>query len=897
MAKSIYTNSELDETNPFYYAATNQVNPNNLFYSYSRSPEQTAEDDYATEVKTVVDSVDNNTWDWNDTLLTARSFVDGLWLNKAEEVGSWVSAATFKLLYPDLAGDQSVSGIRAEMLQSLEAESAQFREERPVASTVANVAGAVVSPVSIATGKGLAQASNLRRGSQQLASQASAQTVLRGAGAADEAAMASQQLAQQYSGLSPRLYDIVTKTPTPVLGSGAAFAEGAVIGYEGEDKIQNAVTTGAISAVVPFAFEGAKYALNAPIKERIAQQLGEGRDFVNLMFTDHPLRGVYQHLVGKAFGGRSLTEQQTRAFASRIASSTSLKEKGVDLAAKAKEALERASRVLVGDERSAKEAAEALKKNRELELTGNNLVRRDELDDLSRSRIEDLENTTNKAKEELEYIAVKEADAAVNAAQAGFRATAITSALPREVPKDVADDMLTLSPQDALKALDGYWKEYGFKSAKSKSFQISVSKVSDKIKSLLDNNEEAYFALKQSNSLNTAVEFTNRVLNNSVSKGRISGEDLINLRSRIGTLLNDISEDKTVVRNYVSDIQKYFDDIIESQLKNPKAKAAFLADRQTWATKKTVEDAVARATGANKNVQGAFSPDDWIAASKQNSKYFAARGLSPLQQEAQNVALLSKQRDSQIKTLAEKNAKRLVSEVRKNIRTEKINLAKRKKKIALEQTAELKRINEDYAKTAKTATDRRLLEQRKAEARANYDAQLLDIDSQIKQASANEKWLLSNMTRDNVSTFESLFATGIIGQASTAAVPIGIKETLLLGVTGAKVLSSEGAQRALAGQTGTQQYLRGLAQEGSKISKSLGERGFAVAPTGAAAVGEGSRQQMLFSGEVKSSINKMDDRTKAKVYQGLINRGQTEILEAQDPVFYKELKRAYENKR
>jgi hypothetical protein len=266
MAKSIYTNSEVDETNPFYYAATNQVSPDNPFYSYARSPEQTAEDDYATEVKAVVDSVDNNTWDWNDTLLTARSFVDGLYLNKAEEIGSWVSAATFKLLYPELAGDQPVSEIRKEMLLDLEAESARFIEERPVAAMTSNIAGAVLSPVSIATGKGLAQAANLRRGSQQLASQASAQTVLKGAGAADEAALASQQLAQQYSGLSPRIYDVVTRTPTPVLASGAAAVEGGIIGYEGEDKLQSAVTTGAVSAVVPFAFEGAKYALNAPIK-------------------------------------------------------------------------------------------------------------------------------------------------------------------------------------------------------------------------------------------------------------------------------------------------------------------------------------------------------------------------------------------------------------------------------------------------------------------------------------------------------------------------------------------------------------------------------------------------------------------------------------------------------
>jgi hypothetical protein len=896
MAKSIYTGSEVDETNPFYYEATNQASPDNPFYGYGRSVEQTMEDDYASEVKAVTDMADNDSWDWNDTFMTTRAFIDGLWLNKSEEVGSWVSATAVKLLNPELVQNKSVSEIRNEMLQSLEAESAQFQQERPVTSFAANVAGGVLSPVSLATGQALTKAAGLRQGAQQLAAQTGAQTLLRGASAADEAALASQQLAQQYSGLSPKLYDIVTKTPTPVLASGAAAAEGAVFGYEGDNAAENAATSAAISAVVPFAFEGLKMGLNSAISEKISQQLGEGRDFVNLMFTEHGLRGVYQHIVGKAFGGRSLTEQQTRSMASRLVSSKKLKDEGIDLAQKAEDSLKRSARVLKGDEKKALEAAEETRTNAELELTGNNTIKLDELDDASRARIEDLQDFSGKTKEEIEYIVTKETDAAVNAAEAGFRSNAIASALPREVSEEVRNDILTLSPQDALRALDTYWKQYGFKSAKSRSFQISVSKVQQKIKELLEGNDEAYFALKQSNSLNVAVEFATRVLNSSVSKGRISGEDLINLRSRIGTLLNDISEDKTVVRKYVSDIQQYFDDIIEAQLKNPKAKEAFLADRQTWALKKTVEDAVSIATGANKNLQGAFSPDDWITATKQNSKYFAARGLSPLQQEAQQVASLSRQRNQQLKDLAEKNAKRLVSDARKQINVERANLAKQKAKIKKAQTEELKRINEQYAKSAKTATDKRLLEQRKAEVKSQYDTQLRDMDSQIARASANERWLIDNMTRDNVSTFESLFATGIIGQVATAAVPLGIKETLLTGVVGARLLSSQGTQRFLAGQTGTQQYLRGLAQQGSEIGTSLGERGFAVAPVASASIGEGARQRMLFSDKVKGSIMIMNDKSKAKVFEGLINRGQTEILQAQDPELYKELKRAFEKR-
>lgn len=897
MSKSIYTQTDLDETNPFFYEATNQVSPDNDFYEFARSPEQIAEDDYATAVNSFVETVDSDSWNWNDTMMTTRAFVDGLWLNKAEEVGSWVGAGLVKLFNPELVENKTISQIREEMLIDLEAQSAQFKEERPVVSTATNIAGAILSPASLAAGGALARAGSLRQGSQQLATQAGAQTVLRGGAAADEALMASRQLAQQYSGLNPALYNIATKVPTPVLASGVAALEGGIIGYEGENALQNAATTAAISAVVPFAFEGAKLALSAPIKERVAQQLGEGRDFINLMFTDHPLRGMYQHIVGKAFGGRSLTEQQTRLMANRIASSENLKQKGVNLAQNAKDSLARSARVLSGDERAAREAAEQLKESRKIELTGNNSLKIDELDDLSRQRIEDLENLTAKTKEEIEYLAVKESDAVVNAAESGFRSNAIVSALPREVSKDIKDDISSMNPQEALRALDTYWKNYGFKSAKSRSFQLSVPKVTEKIKNLLQNNDEAYFALKQSNSLNTAAEFAERVLNSSVTKGRISGEDLINLRSRIGTLLNDISEDKTVVRKYVSDIQQYFDDIIEAQLRNPKAKEAFLADRNTWALKKTVEDAITIATGKNKNIQGAFTTDDWIQATKQNSKYFAARGLSPLQKEAQEVSVLTRQRDSQIKSLAEKNAKRLVEDSRKAINTEKVNLARQKAKIKKSQAEELKTIEKDYSKSLKTATDRRLLEQRKSEVKARYDAQLTNIEAQISRASSDEKWLLSNMTRDNVSTFESLFATGIIGQGATAAVPLGVKETLLTGMIGARVLSSQGTQRFLAGQTGAQQYIRNLSREGSEAVRSLGEKGIAVAPVGAAVVGESARQKMLFSDQVKTTITSMDQRGKSKVFQGLINRGQTEILQAQDPEFFKELKRAYENTR
>ena len=148
----------------------------------------------------------------------------------------------------------------------------------------------------------LTQANRLRQGQQAAQTQAQVASKLgpKVAQVSDEGALLAAQLGRQQSGAVAQL---LSKAPTPVAASGFATAEGAVIGYEGqtqEEKAKNAAITAGISATVPFAFSGIKKGYDFFTESKLAQQLGKGKDFVNLMFTEHGMSGVYRSVVSKA---------------------------------------------------------------------------------------------------------------------------------------------------------------------------------------------------------------------------------------------------------------------------------------------------------------------------------------------------------------------------------------------------------------------------------------------------------------------------------------------------------------------------------------------------------------------------------------------------------------------
>ena len=245
----------------------------------------------AEHMQAVTEKVDSGNLDSNDLEMAARAFIDGLWLNKSEEIGSYIAAIAVKTINPELVQGKSISDIANEMKIDLEAESAQFAEESPVLATTTNIAGSLLSPVSLAGGKVISDAANLRQGAQAAKASDEVAATLGGAFAtrSDEAAQLAAQLGKQQAagkvfGVpvagSGRIAEIVSKSPTPVAAATLAGAEGAVIGYEGEtteEKLKNAAFTAGISAAVPFAFAGVKKTYDFATENKMAQQIGKDK--------------------------------------------------------------------------------------------------------------------------------------------------------------------------------------------------------------------------------------------------------------------------------------------------------------------------------------------------------------------------------------------------------------------------------------------------------------------------------------------------------------------------------------------------------------------------------------------------------------------------------------------
>lgn len=869
-------------------------------YNYSFS--QQAEKDVGQSLADIIPE-NEDSWDKQDSIMTSRMFIDGLWLNKSEEVGSWIAAGAYKLFGGQGSEEKSVTEIRNEMLGMLEAESARFQEERPIVATGANITGSILSPASLYGGQLLARAQDVRRSEQAAAAAREVSSTLGarslasvGAGS-DEAA----RLAQQLSGFSPRAYSIARATPTPFLGAGLAAAESAVIGAEGqtmEERLTNAGKSAALGAAFSGVLSTVGFGVNKALQNNLAQQLGEGKDFVSLMFTDHMLSPVYRHAVSKAFGAKTFMEQQARNVSSRIRGIDELKERGTNLVANAKKRLEQSSRVIVAERDQAIEEAKRIADDLKVDLTAKNTIDIDDLDEVSRARITGLEDARDLNIDNIKANAVKESDEAVNALEASFRSKVYKSSLPSGAPAYLADDIQTLTPQQAKEELDDAWSKFGFQKAKNARIPVSAAAISKNIESLIESTParaildgQAGFSLA-----NRVSSYVDEVLSEALDGARsgvVPGKTLVDMRSNIGRLINNVSEDKFTVKEVLDPIQDYLDDLILKRLRSGAARNDFIKDRELWRIKSTLDEAANNAVMK----KSAFSADDWIKANAQQSKRMATKGQGIFQKEAEEIRDLAKQRDEQIKSLATRTSNNIRKETKRTIAEEGVRLRNLKKQAANDLAKAQKEVTARYNASAKSARDRAELNIRKEELKAQYELRMADIDSQIKKLEDSKKVIDKLTPSENLSIFEQLFATSILATSAGTSYLFGtgFGAGIAAGITGAAFLAAPATQRLFAGQTAAQQAGARLADKVADASLKLAERyGINIPSSIAATAGEGQRQQMVFSQKSKESIRNSSNTVKAQVYRGLLNAGRINIVKEQDPVFFRELKAAYD---
>ena len=902
--KSSFTGQEMSPDNPLAIAASGEGFTNPL--GVEALPVLEKQEQYVAEhMQEFTERTDSGRLGTSDLELAARAFVDGLWLNKAEEAGSYVSAMAVKIIYPDLFEGRSVSDIREEMLVKLEAESAEFAERRPVVATTANIAGSLASPVSVAGGQLIGQAARMRQGAQAAKVSDEVAATLGGSFAprADEAAQLAQQLGRQQAAgttfgvpVSGKVAEIVSKTPTPVATAGIVGAEGAVIGYEGEtteEKLSNAAFTAGISAAVPFAFAGAKKTYDFATENKMATQVGKGKDFVNLMFTEHGMAPIYRSVVSKAYGARTLTEQQARKMAGRALTPAMARETGKKFSEQAAQETERAKRVITTSTREAGEQAQLKleEKIAEVKLLASKAT--GEAQQKYNDEVALLEEAKVNA-DVAKTLAVKEADATVSAANASFRGQALREAAPPGAPKETVAELGMLDPQDANAVLDDLWRQHGFKVANGKEFTLDAKKATSFIDDIIKNHPELAL-VENGNLLRNIKIYVAEEITTKAPGGVMKGEDLLQLRSNIGRAINGLSNESVSTRRLSAEIQDYFHDILEQGLTKSEV-AELAADRTAWSIRSTVDDATARASGGNAK-SGAFTATEYLDAVRSYSPRFAARGKGRLQAEAQQLAKTNARNKDNIIGLADDQIKQVTRQAIKDRNVLRVQLQKVKtllKKQEAEEIANLKKLTQ-YEKASDVAKG--AMRERIADVKQKYALQLQDVDTRIAQAT-NETKALSDMmpSNFNASVFESLFNTALVGQAALFASPGlsgSLKASLVTGGVGSALLSKELTQRIIARQSGGQETLR---RGTTAIGEALDSVGVTPATTVGAQAGVGGAvvtpKEMLFSEERKKTIRDLPVSGKRALYRNLESKGRLERLKAEDPKLFRELKKA-----
>lgn len=899
--KSALTGQEMSEDNPLALAASGEAFTNPLMPS--ALPVLERQEQYVAEhMQAVTEKVDSGNLDANDLEMAARAFIDGLWLNKSEEIGSYIAATAVKLINPELVQGKSISDIANEMKVDLEAESAQFAEERPVLATTANIAGSLVSPASLAGGKVISEAAKLRQGAQAARASDEVAATLGGAFAtrSDEAAQLTQQLGRQQGG---RIAEIVSKSPTPVAAATLAGAEGAVIGFEGEnteEKLKNAAFTAGISAAVPFVFAGAKKTYDFATENKMAQQIGKGGDFINLMFTEHGLAPVYKSVVSKAYGGRTLTEQQARKMAGRALTPAMARKAGEEFTndaatktKKAKAAITTASKENIAEIR--------LKLDEQIEeaklLSSKASGKAKEEYDQQLVLLQEAKQNADVAK----TLAVKEADATVNAANAAFRGDALRQAAPPGTPNEMINDLGMMDPQDANAALDDFWRKYGFKVANGKEFTLDAKKATSFIDDIIKNHPELAL-VENGNLLRNIKIYVAEEITTKAPGGVMKGEDLLQLRSNIGRAINGLSNESVSTRRLSAEIQDYFHDILEQGLTKSEV-AELAADRKAWSIRSTVEDAIAKASGGNAKA-GAFTATEYLDAVRSYSPRFAARGKGRLQAEAQKLAKVNDQNKANILDLADDQVKQVANQAIRDRASLANQLRKAKQKLKeelAEEIKELKRQNQ-VEKTSESA--RESLRLKIVDAKERHTLQLNDIDTKIATAKNEAKMIKDMMPSTfDASVFESLFNTSLVGQAVLFATPrvseslgASIGTSIAAGTGAANILSRELTQRILARQTQGKWSQAAMREATTAAGKALESVGITPATTvGAQAGAVGALvapKELMFSKERKEMIQRLPESGKKRLYQNLKANGRLERLQAEDPKLFKELKRA-----
>lgn len=716
------------------------------------------------------------TWAQDKTNV-ARSILDGLVFGWSDEMGAGVAAAIASMMdgadYHDTYSD---------MLGLLQKERDDYDTRHPIASFAGNMVGGVLSPANVVAPAALGRVANMGK-------------------------LVNGAPTRALPGVANALSNPVVR------GASTGVLEGAVAGAgsarQGE-RMDGAAFGAGVGGALPFVTHGAAKALSPIWNRRITQELGGGDGFVPFFFADNAsgnLQRLYRRVIGSTIGGGEKLRAQADRYTNRLRQE--VERRGWRLG-KSKNLAEEAVARAEKKAKKLSDAATEANKRAVKAAKAKSGVRQQALKEVYQ---EDAEMAAAKA--------ASEADRLTQRAIGEWRETNMVAALPPEMPDNLVAPILgARNHNDADALLEKAWSEYGFKVVNDKNFRINNRQVAKSLTERLES--DLLLSPKEKEGLAGMVDGAIEHLSDQSQSGWIAGKALNGLRSKLFARARELSKTDTgqTQAHMYRQLAEVLDDVVEKGLKGDDL-AMFQRNRDAWGVNRVHRNAVGKAS-VEAGTRGAYTPNQWLQAVRDEGSPKLRRGEGKMQEEANAVAELIDRNNAMVKATAEATVANARDTLMRRERGEQRRLQQQIDRLNTKMDAEKRRAGANAASAERMygrQSEIAVLEQR---LQASKDA--LKMLEKLSPSDAVQNgitsWILTSMVGGaalGINVVDKIFS------------PLGVLAAPVAGGVLSNVLGSEGVQRALAGQTGVQKK---LASGMERYSKTDGVVGRAAARAG-----------------------------------------------------------------
>lgn len=582
-----------------------------------------------------------------------------------------------------------------------------------------------------------------------------------------------------------------TKSIPRLAGVGAV--EGAVYGAgkaKDVESIPQEAKTGALFGLGSAALLGTGGWL---LKKKIQAPMEKNGQFVPVTLaadranpSEAFIQSFYRDVVGPSFGGKGLIRAQEEKVVAPLVLKQAEREKALKdfvraskaEGAEAKAALDKAvndvsltGKIEATDIKEQAQIAEEIVKGKYDKFLGSK-------GDIISRKTQQLGNTIENNNDMLRLAAFD------NSVPVGAKKTQI---------QDVLD---STNPNVAMHRLEKLWNQEGFRSIKDISFRMKPEALLNEIEKRVT-ADTTLSLLAGKASVRSLVEdgLTTLAAKRNPKTGRIKGEDLSAIRNSFGMAASKMSDEggqAALMQGLYREIQNVIDENMKKQLSGKRLEA-FEGDVAAWASQTVLRDAVTRAS-TKAGRQGRFTPDEWIASIKKNSPQQARRGGGPLRKQAEEIAALTAKQEEAIVNSANRLSEKLTQR--------RANEIKRVRNKAIAERSKITKETEALKVKLKNNPE-------VAERIAQNTKRKDELESAISQGKQELSRISASRTPENPSWFQQLAASGII--AALSGISSGPQAGLasFVGAVGtSRGLATPTAQRAIAGQTATQEAIR-----------------------------------------------------------------------------------------